>query len=60
MLETFGTILLILLAIFPIGGVSGEFGGFGYGFGYGFEYEAVGLLGSLLIVVGVPVILEKA
>ena len=54
MLMTIGTILLILLVIF-IGGVSGGFGGFGYGYGY----EAVGLLGSLLVVIFVLMFQEK-
>ena len=30
-----GTILLILLVIFLLGGFSGRFGGYGYGFGHG-------------------------
>lgn len=42
-----GTILVILLIIFLLGGFSGRFGGYGYGFGHG----GVGVIGILLIVV---------
>lgn len=42
-----GTILVILLIIFLLGGFSGRFGGYGYGFGHG----GVGVAGVLLIVV---------
>ena len=42
-----GTILLIVLIIFLLGGFSGRFGGYGYGFGHG----GVGVVGILLIVV---------
>jgi hypothetical protein len=42
-----GTILLILLVIFLLGGFSGRFGGYGYGFGHG----GVGVIGIILIVV---------
>jgi hypothetical protein len=42
-----GTILLILLVIFLLGGFSGRFGGDGYGFGHG----GVGVIGIILIVV---------
>jgi Protein of unknown function (DUF3309) len=42
-----GTILLILLVIFLLGGFSGRFGGYGYGFGHG----GVGVIGVVLIVV---------
>ena len=42
-----GTILVIVLIIFLLGGFSGQFGGYGYGFGHG----GVGVLGILLIVV---------
>jgi hypothetical protein len=42
-----GTILLIILVIFLLGGFSGRFGGYGYGFGHG----GVGVIGVLLIVV---------
>ena len=30
-----GTILIIILVIFLLGGFSGRFGGYGYGFGHG-------------------------
>lgn len=42
-----GTILLIVLVIFLLGGFSGRFGGYGYGFGNG----GVGVIGVLLIIV---------
>ena len=42
-----GTILLILLIIFLVGGFSGRFGGHGYGYGH----TGVGVLGVLVIVV---------
>ena len=42
-----GTILVIILVIFLLGGFSGRFGGYGYGFGHG----GVGLIGVTLIVV---------
>jgi hypothetical protein len=42
-----GTILLILLIIFLVGGFSGRFGGYGYGYGH----TGVGVLGVLVIVV---------
>ena len=42
-----GTILVIILIIFLLGGFSGRFGGYGYGFGHG----GVGVLGTILIVV---------
>ncbi len=42
-----GTILIIILIIFLLGGFSGRFGGYGYGFGHG----GVGLIGFILIAV---------
>lgn len=42
-----GTILVIILVIFLLGGFSGRFGGYGYGFGHG----GVGIIGIILIVV---------
>jgi hypothetical protein len=42
-----GTVLVILLIIFLLGGFSGRFGGYGYGYGHG----GVGIPGVLLIVV---------
>ena len=47
-----GTILLILLVIFLLGGFSGRFGGYGYGFGHG----GVGVIGVVLIIVLVLVL----
>ena len=41
-----GTILLIVLVIFFLGGFSGRFGGYGYGFGHG----GVGVIGVVLII----------
>ena len=42
-----GTILLIILVIFLLGGFSGRFGGYGYGFGH----SGVGVIGVVLIIV---------
>lgn len=42
-----GTILVIVLIIFLLGGFSGRFGGYGYGYGHG----GVGIPGVLLIIV---------
>ena len=42
-----GIILIVLLAIFLLGGFSGRFGGYGYGFGHG----GISVLGVLLIIV---------
>lgn len=42
-----GTILVVLLIIFLLGGFSGRFGGYGYGYGHG----GVGVIGVILIVV---------
>jgi Protein of unknown function (DUF3309) len=50
-----GTILVIVLIIFLLGGFSGRFGGYGYGFGNG----GVGVLGVLLIVVVVLLLLGR-
>jgi len=50
-----GTVLVILLIIFLLGGFSGRFGGYGYGFGHG----GVGVLGVILIVVVVLVLLGR-
>lgn len=44
---TLGTILVILLIIFLLGGFSGRFGGPGYGYGN----RGNGLIGLLLIIV---------
>jgi hypothetical protein len=50
-----GTILVILLIIFLLGGFSGRFGGYGYGFGHG----GVGIIGLILIVVVVLMLLGR-
>ncbi len=50
-----GTILVIVLIIFLLGGFSGRFGGYGYGFGNG----GVGVLGVLLIVVVVLLLMGR-
>ena len=42
-----GTILVVLLIIFLLGGFSGRFGGYGYGYGNG----GIGVIGVILIVV---------
>lgn len=47
-----GTILLIVLVIFLLGGFSGRFGGYGYGFGHG----GIGVIGVLVIVLLVMVL----
>ncbi len=41
-----GTILIIILVIFLLGGFSGRFGGYGYGFGH----RGVGVIGVLIII----------
>lgn len=50
-----GTILLIILVIFLLGGFSGVRGGPGYGFGHGLN----GGLGLLVLIVLVLVLLGK-
>ncbi|MES2435739.1 MAG: DUF3309 family protein [Pseudomonadota bacterium] len=47
-----GTILLIILVIFLLGGFSGRFGGYGYGYGHG----GVGVIGVVAIIVLVLVL----
>jgi len=42
-----GTILIIILVIYLLGGFSGRFGGYGYGFGH----AGIGIGGVLLIIV---------
>jgi hypothetical protein len=54
-LMSLGTILIVLLVIFLLGGFSGRFGGYGYGFGHG----GVGVLGALLIVVVALMVLGR-
>jgi hypothetical protein len=41
-----GTILIIILIIFLLGGFSGRFGGYGYGYGHG----GIGVIGIILII----------
>ena len=47
-----GTILLIILVIFLLGGFSGRFGGYGYGFGH----SGVGVIGVLVVILLVLVL----
>jgi len=47
-----GTILLIVLIVFLLGGFSGRLGGYGYGYGHG----GIGLVGLLIIIVLVLVL----
>jgi len=42
-----GTILVMILIIFPLGGFSGRFRGYGYGFGH----AGIEVLGVILITV---------
>jgi hypothetical protein len=48
-----GTILLIVLIIFLLGGFSGRFGGYGYGYGH----RGVGLIGVIVIILLVLLLL---
>ncbi|WP_406856056.1 DUF3309 family protein [Alsobacter sp. KACC 23698] len=50
-----GSILLIVLVIFLLGGFSGRFGGYGYGFGHG----GIGVIGLLLIIILVLLVLGR-
>lgn len=50
-----GTILVIVLIIFLLGGFSGRFGGYGYGFGHG----GVGVVGLILIIVVILMVLGR-
>lgn len=50
-----GTILVIILIIFLLGGFSGRFGGPGYGFGN----RANGLIGILLVIVVVLLLTNR-
>lgn len=52
-----GTILVILLVIFLLGGFSGQIGGYGYG--YGFGHSGIGVIGTILIVVVVLMLLGR-
>lgn len=47
-----GTILLIILVIFLLGGFSGRFGGYGYGYGHG----GIGVIGVVVVLVLVLVL----
>jgi hypothetical protein len=50
-----GTILIIILIIFLLGGFSGRFGGYGYGYGH----SGMGLVGVILVVLLVLLLLGK-
>ena len=50
-----GTILIIVLVVFLLGGFSGRFGGYGYGYGHG----GIGVLGVLLIIVVVLLLMGR-
>ncbi|PKP74347.1 MAG: DUF3309 domain-containing protein [Alphaproteobacteria bacterium HGW-Alphaproteobacteria-6] len=47
-----GTILVIILVIFLLGGFSGRFGGYGYGYGHG----GIGVISAVLIILLVLVL----
>ena len=49
---TLGTILIIVLVIFLLGGFSGRFGGYGYGYGN----RGLGGIGIVLIILVVLVL----
>src|SRR6266566_4147052 len=50
-----GTILVIILIIFLLGGFSGRFGGYGYGYGH----SGMGLGGVILVVLLILLLLGK-
>jgi len=50
-----GTILIILVIIYLLGGFSGRFGGYGYGMGH----SGMGLGGVILVVLIVLLLLGK-
>jgi hypothetical protein len=50
-----GTILIIIVIIFLLGGFSGRFGGYGYGMGH----SGMGLGGVILVVLLVLLLLGK-
>jgi hypothetical protein len=50
-----GTILVIILIVFLLGGFSGRFGGYGYGYGH----SGMGLGGVILIVLIILLLLGK-
>ena len=47
-----GTILIIILVIFLLGGFSGVVGGYGYGYGH----SGIGVIGVVLIILVVLVL----
>lgn len=55
MIMTLGTILVIILVVFLLGGFSGRFGGYGYGFGHG----GMGIVGVLLVIVLILLLLGR-
>ncbi len=50
-----GTILIILVIIYLVGGFSGRFGGYGYGMGH----SGMGLGGVVLVILIVLLLLGK-
>jgi len=52
---TIGTLLLIVLIIFLLGGFSGRFGGYGYGYGHG----GMGVVGTVLVIVVVLMLIGR-
>ncbi len=50
-----GLILIIVLAIFLLGGFSGRFGGYGYGYGNG----GIGVIGIILIILVILVLMGR-
>lgn len=52
---TLGTILIILVITYLIGGVSGRIGGYGYGMGH----SGIGIGGLVLVVLIVLLLLGK-
>jgi len=50
-----GTILIILVIIYLMGGLSGRFGGYGYGMGH----SGMGLGGVILVVLLILLLLGK-
>jgi len=50
-----GTVLIILVIIYLIGGFSGRFGGYGYGMGH----SGIGIGGVILVVLIVLLLLGK-
>ncbi|MBH5368414.1 DUF3309 family protein [Bradyrhizobium glycinis] len=50
-----GTILIILVIIYLVGGLSGRFGGYGYGLGH----SGIGIGGVVLVILIVLLLLGK-